>query len=48
MTTKRSWSNPAKDIERTVGGKCPYCKADVKNLEKHIHDRHKGAKPIKK
>ena len=28
--------------------KCPYCHKQVKSLEDHIHDEHKGEKVINK
>jgi hypothetical protein len=48
MTQKRGWGNPAKQVEPTTEGKCPYCHKNVKCLESHIHDEHKGEKPVKK
>lgn len=45
--TKREWHNPAKYVEGTTEGKCPYCKKTVKSLENHIHDHHKGRKGAK-
>jgi hypothetical protein len=37
-----------KYVAPTTEGKCPFCKKNVKALENHIHDKHKGQKPIKK
>jgi len=45
--TKRGWHNPSKSIEPKTKGRCPYCHKDVKNLEHHIHDKHKGEKSLK-
>ncbi|MBW2967830.1 hypothetical protein KY362_05070 [Candidatus Woesearchaeota archaeon] len=47
VKSKRGWHNPPKWVDPSTEGKCPYCKRPVKNIEKHIHDRHideKGAK----
>jgi len=48
MALKRDWHNPPKYIEPTTKGRCPYCHKQVKSLEHHIDDKHKGKKPLKK
>ena len=44
VKVRRRWHNPAKHIDPTTEGKCPYCKKHVQALEDHIHDKHKGEK----
>ena len=48
VKSKRGWHNPAKYIEPTTEGHCPYCNKPVNSLENHIHDKHKGEKPLKR
>ena len=48
VESKRDWRNPPKYIKPTTEGHCPYCHKAVKSLEHHIHDKHKGEKPLKK
>lgn len=47
MVKKRGWWNPAKYIQRSTKGRCPYCHKPVKSLEAHIKSKHKGEKLIK-
>ena len=46
MTEKRGWKNPAKYIEKTTVGRCPYCRKPTKSLEDHIRKKHLGEKLI--
>ena len=39
---ERGMRNPAKYLEPTIEGKCPYCHKHVKSLSNHIHAKHKG------
>ena len=48
VKSKRGWNNPPKYVEPTTEGHCPYCHKQVKSLEHHIHDKHKGEKLLKK
>lgn len=43
------WKNDLKKyVEPTTEGNCPYCHKPVKSVEKHIRDRHRGEKLVKK
>ena len=48
VKAKRGWRNPARFIEPTTEGRCPYCHKQVRSLEHHIHDKHKREKLVKK
>ncbi len=41
MKEDKGWHQPAKHLNKTTEGTCPYCKKHVKALEAHIHDKHK-------
>lgn len=45
---ERSWHNPKKENIKKTSGKCPFCKKQVKKIEIHIKDKHRGQKLIKK
>ncbi|HIH66542.1 MAG TPA: hypothetical protein HA282_05015 [Nanoarchaeota archaeon] len=39
---------PAKYVQPSTGGKCPYCKKYVEGLEAHTKAKHRGEKFIRK
>ena len=48
VKSKRGWHNPAKYVEPTTEGRCPYCHKTVKSVEHHIKSKHKGKKLVKR
>ena len=39
---------PAKYVQPSTEGKCPYCKKHMEGLEAHIKAKHRGEKLVKK
>ncbi|MBI1970325.1 hypothetical protein HYS47_01115 [Candidatus Woesearchaeota archaeon] len=48
FVTNKNWHEQPKYVKPTTEGKCKFCHKHVKALEQHMHDKHKGKKPIKK
>ena len=46
--TRKEMNKLPRYVKPTTEGKCPYCHNQVKSLENHIHDEHKGKKIVKR
>lgn len=47
-TTRAKLGKLPRYVKPTEAGKCPHCHKNVKAVEQHVHDQHKGEKILKK